>query len=79
MLLTAASLTSQQVFVAVVEAFAALGTIVTVFSAALAYFALLAGDSAEKIGESVNRGIAYGFLPGVIVGTAVFVSSATTL
>jgi hypothetical protein len=78
-LLTAASLTSEQAFVAVVEGFAALGTIVTVFSAALAYFALVAGDSAEKIGESVNRGIAYGFLPGVIVGTAVVVSSATTL
>lgn len=51
MLLTAASLTSERVFVALVEGFAALGTIVTVFSAALAYFALVTGDSAEKIGD----------------------------
>jgi hypothetical protein len=75
----AASLVDDDIFVALVEGFAALGTVVTTYSAFLAFFALLLGDSNEKIGEAVNYGIAFGFVPGIMVGGAIFYSSVTTL
>jgi hypothetical protein len=73
----AASLIDEDVFIALVEGFAALGGICTFCSAYLAFLALVTGDSREHLGEAVNYGIAFGFVPGIIVGAAVFYSAAT--
>jgi hypothetical protein len=75
----ASSLLGQQLFYALVEGFAALGSVMSVVSGFLAFFSLVEEGSSERIGEAVNYGIAYGFLPGVTFGTAIFVSSVLTL
>jgi hypothetical protein len=75
----ASTLLDPQLFYALVEGFAALGAVVASASGFLAFLTLIEGGTPEKIGEAVNYGIAYGFLPGMTFGTAIFVSAALTI
>jgi hypothetical protein len=74
-----ASLLDQDVFVGLVEGFAVLGSVVGFVSGFAAFLALVSGDSIEAIGQAVNYGIAYGFVPGALLGSLVFVAAATNL
>jgi hypothetical protein len=74
-----ATLVENDAFYAIVEGFAALGVMVTFFSGFAAFLALVYRDSAEDIGKAVNYGIAYGFIPGSILGVLVFYDAVTTI
>lgn len=73
------TLLDDDVFYALVEGFAALGVMVTFFSGFGAFLALVYRNSTEDIGKAVNYGIAYGFLPGAILGFLVFYDAVTKI
>jgi hypothetical protein len=79
MSLLAKTLLDDDVFYAIVEGFAALGVMVTFFSGLGAFLALVYRNSTEEMGKAVNYGIAYGFIPGVILGTLVFYDAVTKI
>jgi hypothetical protein len=75
----AATLVDNDVFVALVEGFAALGSIIAFYSSLLAFLSLIYRNADEDIGKAVNYGIAVGFIPGAVVGVAVFLSAANNV
>jgi len=77
--MSAASVVSTPIYVGLVEGFAALGAVVGVASASLAFLALITGRSIQEIGNAVNYGIAYGFLPGALLGGYIFATAGITL
>ena len=75
----AKTLVDNDVFYALVEGFAALGVMVTFFSGLGAFLALVYRNSTEEMGKAVNYGIAYGFIPGAILGVLVFYEAVTKI
>lgn len=78
-LLAASSLVDNQIFVGMVEGFAAMASAIGVLSGFLAFLGLVSGDSNAEIGEAVNVGIAIGFIPGLVMAILVASAAGSTL
>jgi hypothetical protein len=60
------------IFRASLEAFAAIGVPTTFLSAFMGFMRTVRRESAERVGDGINYGLAVGFVPGAILATAVF-------
>lgn len=57
---------------ALLQAFAALGSVVGVISACAAFLAFVVGNDPDEIGGAAGVGLAIGFAPGVVAAVYVY-------